>query len=97
VSIAARVIRSFARGPRLALLVELPCSPFVGMRLILPDADGRRIVDVVRVTVEAREWTPGVYTAAVEIETAPEPPTAADPAERYGWKPVPLTAPEPTV
>jgi hypothetical protein len=86
--ISAHVIRSYASGVRLALTVELPCCPSVAMRLMLPDADNRRIVTIMRVTVEARDWAPGLYAPAVEIETALEPATAEEPARRYGWKPL---------
>jgi hypothetical protein len=90
-TIAARVTRRFESGERLALVVELPLAPAVGMHLSLPEEPGRRVVvtvESITLDASARAWMPGVYPAAVYLETAVEPATAVEAAVKYGWRAV---------
>jgi hypothetical protein len=90
-TVAARVTRHFESGERLALVVELPLAPAVGMHLSLPEEPGRRVVvtiESITLDVSARAWQPGIYPAAVFLETAVEPASAVEAAQRYGWRPL---------
>jgi hypothetical protein len=61
------------------------------MRLSLPEEPGRRVlvtVESITLDATARAWQPGVYPAAVHIDTAPEPAAAVEAATRYGWRPL---------